>query len=79
MNELAKTVIEDGQDIRPFHNYLSETYDGLKNVNMDFGGRKFTDRVEFYKFLRDEVLYVLISSTESWKLDNPEEYEIENK
>jgi hypothetical protein len=79
MNELAKTVIEDGQELRPFHNYLSETFDGIKNKKLNFEGTEFKDRIEFYKFLRDSVLFVLINSAEQWKLDEPEEYELGNK
>ena len=78
MNELAKIVLEDGQEIRPFHNYLSETFDSLKNKKLNFEGKEFKDRIEFYKFLRDSVLYVSIKTAEQWKEENPEEYNLAN-
>jgi len=73
MNELAKRVLEDGQDIRPFYNYLSETYDEIKNKDL-FPEGGFTDRIGFYKHLRDVVLPSMISGAEAWKEDDIKEY-----
>jgi hypothetical protein len=71
MNELAKAIIEDGQSVRAVHNYLSETFDGIKQK--EIFDNKFTDRIEFAKFVQG-VCSVMIESFEAWKESEPEEY-----
>jgi hypothetical protein len=71
MNELAKAIIEDGQSVRAVQNYLSETFDGVKQK--EIFDNKFTDRIEFAKFVQG-VCSILIESCEAWKESEPEEY-----
>ncbi len=80
MKELTKIALNDGQDIRPFHNYISEVYSEIKGKNLspDYDGRIFNDRIEFYKFLRDEVLEFMIRCSEDIKKDQPADYMEEN-
>lgn len=52
MNELAKTIIEDGQDIRPILNYLVETANGLETI-------KELDRVTFYRRVQASIEHII--------------------
>jgi hypothetical protein len=72
MTELAETIIEDGQALRAIHNYLSKTFDGVKQ--QELYDITFTDRIEFIQFIQDVVCPVMISSISEWKLDEEEEY-----
>jgi hypothetical protein len=77
MTELANTIIEDGQPLRAIHNYLSETFDGIKQ--QELFDRTFTDRIEFIKFIQEVVCPVMITSIGEWKLHEPEEYKKANE
>ena len=74
--QLANEIIEGGQPLREIHNYLSETYDGIKHIELF--DRTFTDRIEFIKFIQKVVCPMMIESLEEWKLDQPEEYNNRN-
>lgn len=76
-NQLAKIVIKDGQSIRPFHNYLNETYDQLKGHTLSFEGVTFDDRIEYLKHLQGVVIG-MIEMAEEFKKENLEEYLLEN-
>jgi len=76
-NQLAKLVIEDGQSIRPFHNYLNQTYDQIKGHTLSFEGVTFDDRIEYLKHLQ-EVVITMIKIAEDFKKENLEEYLLEN-
>jgi hypothetical protein len=77
ITEFAQHILDDGQNIRPFHNYLSETFDGIKNTPLSFDGVVFKDRIEFYKHLQG-CLDLMIKTTEEWKSDAPAQYEQSN-
>jgi len=74
--QLANQIIDDGQPLRAIHNYLSETYDDVKHVELF--DRTFTDRINFIKFIQEVVCPMMIESLEEWKLDEPEEYNKRN-
>ena len=76
-NQLAQIVIEDGQSIRPFHNYLNETYDQLKGHTLSFEGVTFDDRIEYLKHLQG-VVQGMIEMAQEYKKENKEEYLLEN-
>lgn len=65
--EFAKEMIEDGQSIRSIFNYLSNTYDGIENVELF--DAKFTDRETFYKFIIG-VCNIMIEANKEEMLDN---------
>lgn len=72
--ELADYAIEDGQMIRPFHNFFSELYDEIKGREFNFEQGKFTDRIDFLKHLAYCAEFAA-QSTQVWKDDEPEEYQ----
>ena len=74
--QLANQIIDDGQPLRAIHNYLSETYDDVKHVELF--DRTFTDRINFIKFIQEVVCPMMIESLEEWKLDQLEEYNNRN-
>lgn len=61
MNELAIEALEDGQDIRPFWNYLYNTFEGIQGKRFTFNDTVFNDQEVFYKHLID-VLKMMIES-----------------
>ena len=67
MTELAKYIIEDGQPLRAVQNYLSSTFDGIKDKELF--DRTFTDRTEFIKFIKDAVCPMLIEALSEQELD----------
>ena len=73
MNALAKQVIEDGQDLRPFNNYISECYDDLKGKELNIESITFNDRITFYKHIKS-VIEWMIQHEEDFKKDKLEEY-----
>jgi len=78
ITDFAQYILDDGQSLRPFHNYISETFDGVKQKELSFEGITFTDRIEFYKHIIG-CLEFMIQSTNEWKLDCEEEYLESNK
>jgi hypothetical protein len=70
--QLANEIIEGGQPLREIQNYLSETYDDIKQVELF--DRTFTDRIQFIKFIQEVVCPSMIKSLEEWKLDQLKEY-----
>jgi hypothetical protein len=77
MNQLAKIIIEDGQPLRAIHNYLYETFDGVKTIELF--DRTFTDRIEFIEFIQNVVCPCILSGLNEFKLDDPKLYEQSNK
>ncbi len=75
-NELAQLIIDDGQPIRAIHNYLMDTFDGIKH--QELFDREFVDRIRFVEFVK-AVCPLIISSLEEWKKDDPEQYELQNQ
>ena len=57
MTELAKLAIEDGQTVRPFINYLSETFNDLKGKKFSFSGEVYENEVQFINAI-SEVLNI---------------------
>lgn len=57
MTELAKLAIEDGQSVRPFINYFSQTFQDLKGKTFSFSGEVYETDVEFINAL-SEVLEI---------------------
>jgi hypothetical protein len=76
-NELAELIIDDSQPLRAIHNYLMDTFDGVKHEELF--DRTFTDRIRFVEFIQNTVCPAMISALEEWKLDLPEEYESNNQ
>lgn len=76
MTELSKIIIEDGQPLRAIHNYLLETFDGVKQKELF--DRTFTDKIEFIRFIQDGVCPMMIEVLEEIKLDSPKEYQKSN-
>jgi hypothetical protein len=72
-NQLSKIVIEDGQSIRPFHNYLNETYDQLAGKELSFEGVVFNDRIEYLNHLKG-VVELMIKQAEEFKKEDLEGY-----
>ena len=68
MTELANCIIEDGQPLRAVQNYLSNTFDEIKD--RELFDRTFTDRVEFIKFIQDAVCPMLIEAITEEELDH---------
>jgi len=50
-NQFAKEILEDGQDFRPYYNYLLDTYESLKGKQLEFGlvFNSFTDFLNHIK------------------------------
>ena len=65
--EMANYIIDDGQSIRGVFNYLSQTFDGIKDVEL-FDG-KFKTREEFYGFVK-EVCDMMLEANREEMLDN---------
>ena len=53
-NELAKTMIKDGQAMRAIINYLSETFNGIKSVA--FWGDRFENESDFFEYVGNSCL-----------------------
>lgn len=71
MTELAKLAIEDGQSVRPFINYLSQTFQDLKSKTFSFSGEVYKTEVEFINAL-SEVLVVwgnIVSKEDNQKFE----------
>lgn len=77
MNELAKTILEDGQTLRAIDTYLNETFNDLKNNELG-DEHPFTDRIDFFKYVKS-TLDFSITILEDDKLSEPESYEEGNK
>lgn len=71
--QLADIAIQDGQNLRPFADFLSVLYDEIKGREFSFDETIFTDRIEFYEHIKGVCEY-LIESGNEWKFDQPEEY-----
>ena len=76
-NELATLITDDGQPIRAIHNYLMDTFDGIKHEELF--DRTIKDRIQFIQFIQNTICPSIISSLEEWRLDHPEEYELNNQ
>jgi hypothetical protein len=74
MNELAKTILQDGQPLRAIQNYLQDTFDGIKNKYISNEEDSFTDRIEFLAFVK-AVSEFSIKTTQDWKDDDKEGYD----
>tara|TARA_R110000782_G_scaffold20803_1_gene56409 strand:- start:249 stop:593 length:345 start_codon:yes stop_codon:yes gene_type:complete len=63
-NELANYVIRDGQDVRPFWNYLALTFEALKD-------HTFNDLYPEHSFKLDEYVPFLehVKGTIDWMID----------
>ena len=77
MNQLAEIIKEDGQPLRAIYNYLYDTFDEVKQVELF--DRTFTDRIEFIEFIQNVVCPCVLSGLNEFKLDDPESYEQSNK
>ena len=77
MNELAKTILDDGQTLRAIDTYLNETFNDLKHKGLG-DEQPFTDRIDFFKYVKS-VLDFSITILEDDKLSEPESYEEGNK
>jgi len=66
ITELAEDALDDGQSIRPFWNYLSKTFDGIKGKEFEFEQITFNEPEVFYEHLID-VLKMMIESIRNEK------------
>jgi hypothetical protein len=70
MNELSTIALQDGQIIRPFYNYLQETFEQIKGKEFTFDEVKFENEREFYTHLKGVINLMLSTElNESPKLN----------
>jgi hypothetical protein len=68
VTEMAMYALDDRQAIRPFWNYIANTFDGLKDKEWNNEeGLKFTDRIEFYTFLKQTLEWMIQVAEEEAK------------
>lgn len=67
--EMAIAGINDGQAMRFIWNYLSSTYNGLKDTTFEVDEFKFQDETDFFKY----VIYVCESAVDSLKNNQEDE------